>query len=66
MPFDISAVQVLLVLVVALLVFGPRRLPKLGRRLGRGLRDFRTGLRGPDLSVDPTPATPSDDVHIDS
>ena len=66
MPFDVSVVQVLLVLVVALLVFGPRRLPELGRGLGRGLRDFRTGLRGADLDVDPTPATPSDDVQIDS
>ena len=67
MPFDISVVQVLLVLVVALLVFGPRRLPELGRGLGRGLRDFRTGLRGADLDVDhPPPATPSDDVQIDS
>ena len=66
MPFDISVVQVLLILVVALLVFGPRRLPELGRGLGRGLRDFRTGLHGADLDVDPTPATPSDDVQIDS
>ena len=66
MPFDISVVQVLLVLVVALLVFGPRRLPELGRGLGRGLRDFRTGLRGADLDMDPTPAKPSDDVQIDS
>lgn len=66
MPFDISAVQVLLVLLVVLLVFGPRRLPELGRGLGRGLRDFRTGLRGPDLDVDPAPATPSEDVQIDS
>jgi sec-independent protein translocase protein TatA len=65
MPFDISVVQVLLVLLVVLLVFGPRRLPELGRGLGRGLRDFRTGLRGTDLDVDPTPATPRDDVQID-
>jgi sec-independent protein translocase protein TatA len=66
MPFDISVVQVLLVLVVALLVFGPRRLPEVGRGLGRGLRDFRTGLRGTDLDVDPTPATPIDDAQSNS
>jgi sec-independent protein translocase protein TatA len=66
MPFDISVVQVLLVLVVVLLVFGPRRLPEVGRGLGRGLRDFRTGLRGTDLDVDPTAATPIDDAQSNS
>jgi sec-independent protein translocase protein TatA len=66
MPFDISVVQVLLVLVVAMLVFGPRRLPELGRSLGRGLRDFRTGLRGTDLDPDPTPAAPIDDGRVNS
>ncbi len=61
MPFDISAVQVLLTLVIALLVFGPRRLPELGRGLGRGLRDFRAGLRGPESEVDAPPAAQIDD-----
>ncbi len=66
MPLDISVVQVLLILVVVLLVFGPRRLPELGRVLGRGLHDFRTGLRGTDLDVDSTPASPGENVQIDS
>ena len=66
MPFDISVVQVLLVLVVAMLVFGPRRLPELGRSLGRGLRDFRAGLRETDLEPDPTPAAPIDDGRVKS
>lgn len=66
MPFDISVVQVLLILVVVLLVFGPRRLPGLGRVLGRGLHDFRTGLRGTDLDVDSTPASPGENMQIDS
>ena len=66
MPFDISVVQVLLILVVVLLVFGPRRLPELGRGLGRGLHDFRTGLRGTNLDVDSTPASPGENVQIDS
>ena len=66
MPFDISVVQVLLILVVVLLVFGPRRLPELGRGLGRGLHDFRTGLRGTDLDVDSAPASPGENMQIDS
>ena len=44
--FDISPVQIVIVLAVALLIFGPRRLPELGRGLGRGIRDFRGGLSG--------------------
>jgi sec-independent protein translocase protein TatA len=44
--FDISPVQILIVLAVALLIFGPRRLPGMGRDLGRGIRDFKDGLTG--------------------
>jgi sec-independent protein translocase protein TatA len=38
--------HLLFVLVVALLVLGPKRLPEVGRSLGRGLRDFRSALSG--------------------
>ena len=33
--------ELLVVLVIALVVFGPKRLPDMGRQLGRGLREFR-------------------------
>lgn len=38
--------HLLFVLVVALLVLGPKRLPEVGRSLGRGLRDFRHAMSG--------------------
>lgn len=38
--------HLLFVLVVALLVLGPKRLPEVGRSLGRGIRDFRSALSG--------------------
>jgi sec-independent protein translocase protein TatA len=38
--------HLLFVLVIALLVLGPKRLPEVGRSLGRGLRDFRGALNG--------------------
>ena len=38
--------HLILILVVALLVLGPKRLPEVGKSLGRGLRDFRQGMSG--------------------
>jgi sec-independent protein translocase protein TatA len=38
--------HLLFVLVVALLVLGPKRLPEVGRALGKGLRDFKSALSG--------------------
>jgi sec-independent protein translocase protein TatA len=40
--------HLLFVLVVALLVLGPKRLPEVGRSLGKGLRDFKSALGGED------------------
>jgi sec-independent protein translocase protein TatA len=40
--------HLLFVLVVALLVLGPKRLPEAGRALGKGLRDFRSAIGGED------------------
>jgi sec-independent protein translocase protein TatA len=40
--------HLLFVLVVALLVLGPKRLPEVGRALGRGLRDFKGAISGED------------------
>ena len=41
MPFGIGPGELILVLVVALIVFGPRRLPELGSSLGQAIREFR-------------------------
>ena len=54
--FDISPLQIMLVLGIALLVFGPRRLPELGRNLGRGIRDFRQSVSGDDPAEAPVAA----------
>jgi sec-independent protein translocase protein TatA len=40
--------HLLFILVVALLVLGPKRLPEVARSLGRGLRDFRAAISGDD------------------
>ncbi len=54
MPFDFSLWQIGIVLVIGLLVFGPKRLPELGRGLGSGMRDFKRGLSG-DADETPPP-----------
>jgi sec-independent protein translocase protein TatA len=43
---DISLWQVAIVLVIALLLFGSRRLPEMGRSLGAGMREFKDGITG--------------------
>ena len=42
--FDFSPIQIIIVLVIALLVFGPKRLPEMGRTIGRGLREFKSSV----------------------
>lgn len=39
--FNVGIQEVAIVLVIALIVFGPKRLPEVGRSFGRGLREFR-------------------------
>ena len=55
MPFDFGIWQIAIVLAIGLLVFGPKKLPELGRGLGSGMRDFKRGLSG---EPDETPAQP--------
>jgi len=46
MPGNIGLLEIAIVLVIALIVFGPKRLPELGRSLGRGIREFKGSLSG--------------------
>jgi sec-independent protein translocase protein TatA len=46
MPFGIGVWEILILLLVALLVFGPKRLPEMGRSLGRGMREFKDSISG--------------------
>ena len=44
--------ELLIVLVVALIVLGPKRLPSTARSLGKGMREFRESLSGPAADAD--------------
>jgi sec-independent protein translocase protein TatA len=46
MPFGIGPLELIIVLVIALVIFGPKRLPDLGRSLGSGMREFKDSITG--------------------
>jgi sec-independent protein translocase protein TatA len=45
---EIGITGLIIVLVGALLIFGPKRLPEMGRSLGRGMREFKHSVAGED------------------
>ncbi len=59
MPFNIGAPELIIVLVIALLIFGPKRLPSLGRQLGSGMREFKDSITGRHDSDDDDDDTPA-------
>ena len=46
MPVSVGPMELILVLAIALIVLGPKRLPEAGRGLGHGHRDFKDSLSG--------------------
>jgi sec-independent protein translocase protein TatA len=74
MPGNIGLPEIAIVLVIALLVFGPKRLPELGQSLGRGIREFKGSISGendkdhdaePEAEQRALPETESTKVHGD-
>jgi sec-independent protein translocase protein TatA len=50
---NIGLPEILIVLVIALIVFGPKRLPEMGRSLGKGIREFKDSVSGNDEDDEP-------------
>ena len=46
MPFNVGPMELVIVLVIALIVLGPKRLPEAGRSIGKGMREFKDSLSG--------------------
>jgi len=49
---SLGPLEIVLIIVVLLLVFGPKRLPSIGRSLGTGLREFKDSITGEDKRRD--------------
>jgi len=45
MPFGIQPLHIVIIVIVALIIFGPKRLPEVGRWVGRTLNEFRKGTQ---------------------
>ena len=46
MPFGIGPLELVIILVIVLLIFGGKKLPEMGRSLGTGMREFKKGVSG--------------------
>ena len=46
MPVSIGPMELVIVLVIALIVLGPKKLPEVGRSVGKGMREFKDSLSG--------------------
>lgn len=64
MPFGIGPLELIVVLLIVLVIFGPKRLPGLGKQLGTGIREFKDSVSGKDddeqAGVAALPAAESD------
>jgi sec-independent protein translocase protein TatA len=47
--------EIVIILVIVLVIFGPKRLPDLGRSLGKGMREFKDSVTGKDNDELPPP-----------
>jgi sec-independent protein translocase protein TatA len=50
---NVGPMELVIVLVIALVILGPKRLPDAGRSIGRGMREFKDSLAGKDHDDEP-------------
>jgi sec-independent protein translocase protein TatA len=59
---QIGPMEIVLVLVIALLVLGPKRLPEAGRSIGKGMREFKDSIAGITKDEDQPQPQPQQDL----
>ena len=58
MPFGIGVQELLIVLVLALIILGPKRLPEVGKSIGNGMREFKDAISSHNKHDDEDDITP--------
>jgi TatA/E family protein of Tat protein translocase len=61
MPFGLGTSELVIIMVIALLVFGAKRLPEIGSSVGKGIRDFKRSLKDVEHTIgdqEPPPPPP--------
>ncbi len=61
MPFNVGPLELIIVLAIALIVLGPKKLPEFGKSIGSGMREFKDSLTASsshDEDEDPVQAKP--------
>ena len=59
MPGWIGFPEIIILLLVLLLIFGPKRLPEMGRSLGKGMREFKDSIAGTKDDDEPKQSLPT-------
>jgi sec-independent protein translocase protein TatA len=60
---NIGPVEIIIVLFIVLVIFGPKRLPELGRSMGKGMREFKDSITGKDSDDDQKPELTAAQQH---
>ena len=63
---NIGPLEIAIVLVIVLLIFGPKRLPGLGKQLGTGMREFKESITGKDKDDDDARASSDDRRDVEA
>jgi sec-independent protein translocase protein TatA len=53
---NVGPMELVVILAIALIVLGPKKLPEVGRSIGKGMREFKDSLSGDDRDEDERPA----------
>lgn len=63
---NIGPMELIIVLIIALVIIGPKKLPDVGRSMGRGMREFKSAVTGDDKDETPelTQAKADADAHV--
>ena len=62
---NIGPLEIGIVLVIVLIIFGPKRLPGLGKSVGTGLREFKESISGEDKEKEPKPPEVTQNAAVD-